>query len=150
MKKKILYVDMDGVLVNFQSGIDKLDNVNKSKYHGRYDEVPNIFSIMDPIDGALDAFKKLSNLYDTYILSTSPWSNKTALQDKQNWIIKHLGEYGKKRLIFSHHKNLNIGDYLIDDREARGAKEFLGQHIWFGQKPFENWNKVLEYLCIEK
>ena len=45
-KKKILYVDMDGVLVNFQSGIDKLDNVKKSKYHGRYDEVPNIFSII--------------------------------------------------------------------------------------------------------
>ena len=150
MRKKILYVDMDGVLVDFQSGIDKLNSEDRIKYNGRYDEVPNIFSIMDPIKDALDSFKKLSKLYDTYILSTSPWDNKTALQDKQNWIIKYLGKYGEKRLIFSHHKNLNIGDYLIDDREARGAKEFSGQHIWFGQEPFENWDKVLEYLCIEK
>ena len=141
---------MDGVLVDFQSGIDKLNNKDKSKYLGRYDEAPNIFSMMNPIEGALDAFKELSKLYDTYILSTSPWDNGTALQDKQDWIIKYLGEYGKKRLIFSHHKNLNIGDYLIDDREARGAKDFMGEHIWFGKVPFENWNKVLDYLCIEK
>ena len=150
MSKKILYVDMDGVLVDFQSGINKLDLKTKSKYEDRFDEVPNIFSIMDPIDGALDAFKKISKIYDTYILSTSPWNNRTALQDKQDWVIKYLGLYAEKRLMFSHHKNLNKGDYLIDDRNARGAKDFEGQHIWFGKSPFENWDKVLKYLCTEK
>jgi len=41
--KKILYVDMDNVLVNFQSGIDKLTNGDKIAFKGRYDEAPGIF-----------------------------------------------------------------------------------------------------------
>ena len=42
----IVYVDMDGVLVDFQSGIDQLDDETKAKYHERYDEVPGIFGLM--------------------------------------------------------------------------------------------------------
>ena len=34
-----------------------LNDNDLEKYHGRYDEVPNIFSLMDPMPGALDAFK---------------------------------------------------------------------------------------------
>jgi len=30
----------------------------------------------------------------------------------------HLGADAYKRLILTHHKNLNVGDYLIDDRIA--------------------------------
>ena len=46
MEKKILYFDMDGVLVDFQSGIDKLSEEVKKEYEGRVDEVPGIFSLM--------------------------------------------------------------------------------------------------------
>ena len=47
--KKVLYVDMDNVLVNFQSGIDALNEDLKSRYAGCYDEVPNIFAKMQQI-----------------------------------------------------------------------------------------------------
>jgi len=33
---------------------------------------------MDPIAGAIEAFKMLSKQYDTYILSTAPWKNLSA------------------------------------------------------------------------
>lgn len=131
MKKKILYIDMDGVLVDFDSGIKQLDAKTKKEFEGRYDEVPGIFSLMKPMPGAIDAFIQLSKVFDTYILTTSPWENPTALQDKQNWVKENLGEHGKKRLITSHHKNLNKGDYIIDDRNKRGVKDFEGEHIWF-------------------
>ena len=101
---------------------------------------------MKPIPGAIGAFKRLSKKYDTYILSTSPWNNSTALQDKQDWIKKYLKKEGKKRIIFSHHKNLNKGDYLIDDRKKRGADKFEGEHIHFGEIPYLDWYNVLEYL----
>lgn len=45
MKKKI-YVDMDNVLVDFKTGIEKLDKNVIDEYEGRLDEVPNIFSLM--------------------------------------------------------------------------------------------------------
>ena len=144
--KKIVYIDMDGVLVDFQSGIDKLSEAQKNEFEGRLDEVPNIFSLMEPMEGAIEAFNLLADKFDCYILSTSPWENSTALQDKQNWVKKHLKEKAHKRLIFSHHKNLNKGDYLIDDRTKRGADKFEGEHIHFRQPKFQNWQSVLDYL----
>ena len=121
---KIVYVDMDNVLVNFQSGIDKLSSKQFNEFKGRYYQVPSIFSLMDPLEGALEAFEKLSSKYDTYILSTAPWTNTTAWQDKIEWVQKYLGKLAYKKLILSHHKNLNAGDYLIDDRLKNGAGKF--------------------------
>jgi len=72
MPKKILYIDMDNVLVDFQSGIDQLDLPTKIKYMGRYDEVPGIFAKMLPLKNAIESFIELSEHFDTYILSTSP------------------------------------------------------------------------------
>ena len=45
MSKRKLFFDMDGVLVDFQSGIDKLSDETKKEYEGRLDEVPGIFSL---------------------------------------------------------------------------------------------------------
>ena len=111
MKKKILYFDMDNVIVNFQSGIDRLETVDLINYEGRLDEVPGIFGLMDPIEGAIEAYHKLTQYYDCYILSTAPWENDTAWSDKAKWVRKHLGGVVHKRLILTHNKNLNKGDY---------------------------------------
>lgn len=144
--RKILYIDMDNVLVNFQSGIDRLNEETKSNYEGRMDDVPGIFSLMDPMEGAIDSFIALSDVFDTYILSTSPWENPTAASDKFAWVKTHLGKYGYKRLILSHHKHLNIGDFLMDDRPNNGADRFDGELIQFGAPEFPNWSVVTEYL----
>ena len=137
---------MDNVLVDFKTGIDRISSYNKKEYEGRYDEVPDIFSLMDPMEGAIDSYNKLSSQYDTYILSTSPWNNPSAWQDKILWVKKYLEKSAYKRLILSHHKNLNRGDYLIDDRLKNGADKFIGEHIHFGTEQFPDWKSVLIYL----
>ncbi len=101
---------------------------------------------MVPIKGAIESFKRLSTVYDTYILSTSPWDNPTALNDKLDWIKRYLGDVAYKRAIFTHHKHLNKGDYLIDDRTKNGADRFEGELIQFGSDRFPDWNAVLAYL----
>ncbi len=146
--KKILYVDMDNVLVDFKSGIERISEEDKKLYEGRYDDVPGIFSLMDPMKDAIESYNKLSSYYDTYILSTSPWDNPTAWQDKILWVQKYLKKSAYKRLILSHHKNLNIGDYLIDDRLKNGADKFKGEHIHFGTERFPDWKSILNYLII--
>lgn len=49
--KKIVYIDRDNVLVDFKSGINRIDENLKRKYDGRLDDVPGIFSLMNPIPG---------------------------------------------------------------------------------------------------
>ena len=137
---------MDNVLVDFKTGIDRISSCNKKEYEGRYDEVSDIFSLTDPMEGAIESYNKLSSQYDTYILSTSPWDNPSAWQDKILWVKKYLEKSAYKRLILSHHKNLNRGDYLIDDRLKNGADKFIGEHIHFGTEKFPDWKSVLSYL----
>lgn len=145
-KNKIVYFDMDNVIVNFQSGIDNLSPDLYEEYFGRLDEVPGIFSQMKPVDGAIDAFNKISEVYDTYILSTAPWDNPSAWTDKVLWVKKYMGDKAYKRLILSHNKNLNKGDYLIDDRTKNGAGDFEGKHIHFLTSEFPDWDSVVKYL----
>ena len=145
-KKKILYFDMDNVLVDFSTGIAREDAATLKTYEGRLDEVPGIFSLMHPMPGAIEAFQQLSEVYDAYILSTSPWENPSAWMDKLIWVKKYLGKPAYKRLILSHHKDLNKGDFLIDDRRKNGAAEFEGELIEFGSERFPDWKSVVDYL----
>lgn len=78
MKKPILYIDMDNVIVDFPSGITFIDEETKQEYEGNVDEVPGIFSYMEPMPGAINAVKKLNEHFELYILSTAPWKNPTA------------------------------------------------------------------------
>lgn len=146
MGKRKIFFDMDGVLVDFQSGIDKLSDETKKEYEGRLDEVPGIFSLMDPMPGAIEAVYRLSEHYDVYILSTAPWKNLSAWSDKINWITKHFGGLFKKRVILTHCKNLCHGDFLIDDRPKNGACDFAGEWIEFGSFMYTGWDDVLCYL----
>lgn len=146
MNKKRLFFDMDGVLVDFQSGIDKLSEDVKKEYEGRLDEVPGIFGLMSPIPGAIDAVHKLQEKYDVYILSTAPWKNPSAWSDKVKWVTEHLDDVFHKRMVITHCKHLCEGDYLIDDRGKNGASEFKGEWIQFGSDRFSDWKSVLSYL----
>lgn len=147
MKSIIIYVDMDNVLVDFESGIQRLDKNTAERYEGKYDEVPGIFALMDPMENAIESYEQLAASFDTYILSTSPWNNPTASNDKLEWVKKYLGKPAYKRLILSHHKNLNNGHYLIDDRPLHnGANKFSGTLIHFGSADFADWTSVMLYF----
>ena len=152
--KKILYIDLDNTLVDFPSGIKRLGRRAKKKYEGHYDDAPGIFARMRPLPGALDAYRELAQHFDTYILSTAPWHNASAWHDKVMWVQEHLGLSSEtvayKRLILSHHKNLNRGDYLIDDRSANGAGGFQGEWLQFGpDAAFPSRACVTDYLLSD-
>ncbi|MBB1523894.1 hypothetical protein HG468_002535 [Candidatus Saccharibacteria bacterium] len=151
MKKPIIYIDMDGVLVDFESALTKVSPEMLEKFAGEYDNIPGIFALMDPMPGAIEAVDLLKEKYDLYILSSSPWENPTALVDKLAWVKKYFGGEGReniffRKVIFSSVKHLNRGDILIDDRTANGAGDFLGRHIHFGSSEFPNWQSVLNSL----
>jgi 5'(3')-deoxyribonucleotidase len=148
MNRKRVYFDMDGVIVDFESGVAKLDEETRKEYEGRIDETPGLFALMEPIPGAIEAIQLLAKHFDVYILSTSPWNNPTAASDKIEWVKKYLNGVFHKRVIITHHKELLIGDYLIDDRSKNGAGEFTGEWIQFGSEQYPDWDAVLKYLLM--
>ena len=125
-KKKIIYIDMDNTLVDYSGHAKELNiNPNDAKH------VPNFFRELKPISGAIDAYNLLNEYFDVYILTTAPWNNPSAWSDKLLWIQKYFGDELKKKLIISHHKDLLIGDYLIDDSPKNGAADFHGEWLHF-------------------
>ena len=151
MRKKILYIDLDSTLVDFEHRINALDPEVRAAYAGRLDEIPGMFALMRPMPGAVAAYKHLAEVFDTYILSTAPWKNATAWHDKVLWVQEHLGalegDVAWKRLILSHHKHLNRGDFLVDDRRHNGAAKFEGEWMPFGAgAKFPTWESVTDYL----
>jgi len=145
-KKKILHIDMDGVLADFKEAIDRLPENMQVKYEGRYKEIPGFYGTLLPINGAIKAYKELSKHFDIYILSTAPWANPSAWTSKIEWVQFWLDDLAYKNLTLTHHKELIIGDYLIDDRTKNGAGEFQGELIQFGSDEFPGWPSVTDYL----
>ena len=145
-RKKIIQFDLDNTLVDFQSGIDKLPLEVQRKYEGQLDNAPDIFSLMKPINGAIEAYNILDKYYECHICSTSPWGNLSAASDKVAWVQKYLPN-GYKNVTLTHHKENVLGDYLIDDRpHANGADKFTGEVIPFSHDGFETWEKVVNHL----
>jgi len=145
--KKILYIDLDGVMVDLESHAIKRHGPKAVEKLGMLTSVDKeLFEEPEPMPGAIEAVKRLWDKFDIYFLTTAPWSNPTSFSSKRRWVQKNLGKYAHKRLIISHRKDLCIGDFLIDDRPNNGAAEFRGEWIQFGQPGFEDWTKVINYL----
>ena len=139
---------MDNVLVDFKSGLDRVPDRVKRIHAGQPDEIPGIFAKMKPMSGAVKAFHTLSEIFDTYIISSAPWKNQTAWSDKLEWIKDNLGESARGRIILTHHKELLRGDFLINHRDKNGANEFQGTLIAFDPKN-SVWSEIVSWLKDE-
>jgi len=110
------------------------------------DESPGIVADLKPMPGALGAFSKMSAVYHTYILSTAPWKNPGAWQDKLDRVQKHLGDVVFKRLIIIPDHHLSKGDYLMDDKPCSDVNFFEGTHIQLGSSGYPDRASVLRKL----
>lgn len=157
-RKKILYIDMDGVIADFEKGVYEIhpqleNHENFESWEARSKKIDQIveenltlFEDLPPMDGAIEAVKDLFNYYEVYFLSTPPWNVPESFGGKRIWLEKHFGELAKKRLILSHRKDLNTGDFLVDDRIKNGVENFKGYHIHFGTSQFPTWGETHEFL----
>jgi len=141
MKKRI-FVDMDDTLCDFSGKFKVMQEASKVPLaypQSRY----GFFSSLEPLEGAIAAFRRLEEYFEVYILTAPSYRNPLCYTEKRVWVEQHLGLETTKNLIICQRKGLLKGDFLIDDHDY---PEFEGQHLKFGTAPFENWQKVLDYL----
>lgn len=157
-EKKIVYIDMDGVLVDLGKAFDKFFELHpylKERYADNPDHIQGVFRNPPPVEGAIEAVKKLaeSGKYDLFIATSAPWGNAGSAMDKRFWIEEYFGNLFHKRMFVTHRKDLLLGDYLIDDRTKNGAGEFSGELLQFGinwetgvEGPYPTWDSILDRL----
>ncbi len=147
-----MFVDMDGVICDYDEKITRMTghditHPDFQRYREELSETQNFFRDLKPLEGAIEGFKRLSEKYNVYILSTPSWKNPESYSDKRIWVEEHLGDLAYKKLILSHNKGLMTGRALIDDRIANGVDKFNGEHVHFGTERFPNWEFVIKHLC---
>lgn len=152
MKKKILHIDMDGVLADFEGYIkSKVPGITweDSQVDNYCASNPRIFKDLPEIKDAILSVTILKAYYEIYFLSTPMWDLPYSYKDKRLWIHAKFGDWSKNRLILTKHKDLIIGDYLVDDRTANGADMFQGEHLHFGTELYPDWQTTLNSLITK-
>lgn len=127
--KPKLFLDMDNVLVDTLAILNTMDT--QQLQVDKPDQIPGVFRHLPPMAGAIAAVQALAADYELHILSTAPWQNASAWQDKLLWLAEHFGDGPDspfyKRVTLTHDKGLvhAVGGILIDDRPYHGAGDWL-------------------------
>ena len=139
MNKKIIYIDMDGVIADFKKAADEGGYTHRPDKHVDY-------ASLELIPGAQNALIQLNKDFDIFIASTPPWDRPDMWAAKREWIGKYF-PWLKRKLILTHRKDLLIGDILIDDSRWRGQPDFKGTWLWFGtDQKCKDWPSTLELI----
>lgn len=129
MKIEKIYVDMDGVLADFDRGVVEILGLPKDAddeiMWAAMREHPNFYFELKPIEGAVEFFKELREKYgdNCQILSAYPKPHREiheAYNDKIRWIQKYFGEGVTVNLVYRAQKVdfcKNNNCVLVDDYE---------------------------------
>ncbi len=134
---------MDDTINLYTTHFTKL---REHQYH--YPQAKEGFYIdIPPNEDAIKYVKLLSSIYDIYFLTAPSLKNPHSYSEKRLWIEKYFGFDWVTKLIICNHKNLLMGDYLIDDLDCgKGQEGFTGELIQYTSSKFPTWEVIYEYL----
>jgi 5'-nucleotidase len=176
MNKKIVLIDMDGVLADFRESFVKeslkndfeIDSTDKGIYikikEDRDNKKRNFINSqkgfylgLPPITGAIQAVKEMSidDNFEVFFCSTPSEFYQNCVLEKYQWIEKHFGFEMTKKIILTRDKTLIKGDYLIDDKPyVDGIIDPQWEQVYFSQpynkdcrgKHIDDWTKWREVI----
>lgn len=127
----VIYLDMDGVLANFDKGIREMcgmepmgqDSKDDDIMWARAKEAGHFYDKLEPLPGAIEMYNVLTKIpgVRVEILTGIPKSRRgldTAGEDKTNWAHRYLSPYLKVNIVYTEEKPKFVTGkdcVLIDD-----------------------------------
>lgn len=143
-----VFVDMDGVLADFDGYIKSLNLPDGT----RHKEIDGLYANLPEIEGAVAAVRSVIGMgFDVWIATKPPTGIARAYSDKAQWIFDHIPELTRK-VIITPDKGLlgDKWDFLIDDRIHKANCSNFSGLLWDFSGPFASWNQVKAWLSILK
>lgn len=143
--RPILYLDMDEVLVNFESST-RIPLEEKKQYnHPRmYDY--GFFLELTPVPGAIEfvEFILKEEYWDVYILTQPVTNSPSSYAEKAAWVARYLPAL-KGKIIMTQDKSLHYGHVLVDDNPK--WETFQGKFFLFNKTDSsKEWHRLKLYL----
>lgn len=127
-----LFVDMDGVLADFDQHHEDIFGVRADKIAENVDwnkvrAHPGFYSGIPPMADMLALWRYIER-YSPIVLTGIPSSVEEAADNKRGWVRQHIGAHVEVRCCLSKEKSFHAehGDILIDDWEKY-------RHLWIGK-----------------
>lgn len=175
----LILIDQDGVLADFdrafysawlasKHSFPAIDPKNRKSFYAKDDYPPEyqshavdiitskgFFRDLPPISGSIESLNQLLQLGHDVRICTSPLTTyQNCVQEKYEWVEKHLGLDFVNRMIVTKDKTVVHGDILIDDKPiVTGTRKPLWKHILYDQPynrhidatrlTWDNWQEVL-------
>eukprot|EP00746_Dinoflagellata_sp_MGD_P153461 gnl/MRDRNA2_/MRDRNA2_84260_c0_seq4.p1 gnl/MRDRNA2_/MRDRNA2_84260_c0~~gnl/MRDRNA2_/MRDRNA2_84260_c0_seq4.p1 ORF type:complete len:1564 (-),score=326.01 gnl/MRDRNA2_/MRDRNA2_84260_c0_seq4:74-4213(-) len=159
--ERFVLVDQDNTFTNFNEQVVKIAEKEMgltpftlcSRAYEGYDsvheqDIKRIFNrkgfieSLSPMNGALEAIKRLGKKYEVFLV-TAPPKTEYAASEKIEWVSNHLGPEWVSRMVITDQKTLVFGNILIDDApKPLGTNAFTPHWTHF---PFKQpWNEGME------
>lgn len=99
------------------------------------------------VNSAVKSFHRLCRDFNVFVLAEASPNNPSEWAQILEWVESNLGVAAWNRVIIGNHKDLLMGDYLIDAHPDRfGGEDFLGTVIPFASEHFKTWEDVITYF----
>lgn len=103
----------------------------------------------EPAEFAVSVLNNLSRHYDIYALIEAGHYDPAKYSSSIEWLDKHIDVLLWNRVVSSNHKDLLMGDYLVDaNPHVNGGEDFVGTVIEFGSEHFKTWLDVENYFTL--
>lgn len=112
-----------------------------------YDDVLRYLHNGEMVGAASKAVQFLAARFDLHFVISGDSDSWEEMEKKRCWIESFIGVPSWNRVTMTTHKELLMGDYLIDRHPHDcGGDDFMGTLIEFGSDTFKDWNDVMVFF----